>query len=381
MEIFPAVAIGGPPHVGKSVLAYSLSQALRARGVQHYVLRAYPDGEGDWANEAQQALVRRIRVKGWGSPQWVARVCRDIRSRHLPLIVDVGGRPTPWQEAVLGCCTHMILLHRDAASRREWQHRARRHGLPLLADLRSDLHGRQVVEAEGRVLRGVITGLERGTTATGPTFDALVERLCLLFAYSPEEIRHAHMAQAPVETVVDLDRLARAVGADPLHWQPGDLPAVLRYLPSRKPLALYGRGPSWLYAAVALAADPAPFYQFDVRLGWVTPGVPALGSAEAAGPLFVEVKPRKDHARLEVSIPGEYLDYAEAQRAIVPRAPSGQGIVLSGKLPLWLWTGLALAYRRAPWLAVYQPQQAQHAVVVHSRARGVRPGDLVTSAT
>ena len=44
MELFPAVMIGGPPHSGKSVLAYSLTQALRARGVAHYVLRAYPDG-------------------------------------------------------------------------------------------------------------------------------------------------------------------------------------------------------------------------------------------------------------------------------------------------------------------------------------------------
>lgn len=380
MEIFPAVAIGGPPHSGKSVLAYSLSQALRARGVQHYVLRAYPDGEGDWANEAQQALVRRIRVKSWGSPQWIDHVCRDIRSRHLPLIVDVGGKPTPWQEAVLGCCTHMILLYRDAASHREWRRRARRHGLTLLADLRSDLHGRQVVEGEGRVLEGVITGLERGTSASGPTFDALVGRLCLLFAYSPEEIRQAHMAQAPVEMVVDLDRLAHAIGTDPLHWQPGDLPAVLRYLPSRKPLALYGRGPSWLYAAVALASSPAPFYQFDVRLGWVAPVVPTLSPAETEGPVLVRVEPRANHARLEVSIPGEYLDYAEVQHAVVPPAPPGQGIVLSGKLPLWLWTGLALAYRRAPWLAVYQPQQEEHAIVVRTRVASVRPGDLVASA-
>ncbi|MGC8838612.1 MAG: CRISPR-associated protein Csx3, partial [Anaerolineae bacterium] len=105
MELFPAVAIGGPPHAGKSVLAYSLSQALRTREVQHYVLRAYPDGEGDWANEAQQDLVRRIRIKDWGSPRWVDRISQDILNRHLPLIVDIGGRPTPFQEAILDCCT------------------------------------------------------------------------------------------------------------------------------------------------------------------------------------------------------------------------------------------------------------------------------------
>jgi len=47
MNQFPALMIGGPPHSGKSVLAYSLTQALRARQIDHYLLRACPDGEGD----------------------------------------------------------------------------------------------------------------------------------------------------------------------------------------------------------------------------------------------------------------------------------------------------------------------------------------------
>lgn len=379
MELFPAVAIGGPPHAGKSVLAYSLSQALRARDVQHYVLRAYPDGEGDWANEAQQELVRRIRVKDWGSPRWVERICRDILNRHLPLIVDVGGRPTPWQEAILDCCTHLILLHRDEGSRREWQNLARRRGLPLLADLRSELHGEQAVEDRGHILRGVVTGLERGTTASGPAFEALLERLSLLFAYSPEEIRQAHMAQAPVETVVDLARLARALGTDPDRWRPGDLPHVLAYLPEGVPLGLYGRGPAWLYAAVANLTPPSPFYQFDVRLGWVGPPALTFGGESREGPLHVQVYDRENHIRLEVSIEESYLDYAEAQGVALPAVPQEKGVVLSGKLPLWLWTGLALAYRTAPWVALYQPQQHDLAVVVSSLVEDTHPGSLVES--
>ena len=37
---------------------------------------------------------------------------------------------------------------------------------------------------------------------------------------------------------------------------------------------------------------------------------------------------------------------------------------LSGKLPLWLWSALALAYAHVPWLGVYQPQQG--AVIIHA---------------
>ena len=51
----------------------------------------------------------------------------------------------------------------------------------------------------------------------------------------------------------------------------------LAQLSAQKSLAVYGRGPAWLYAALALPArTQSPFYQFDARLGWVTP--PSLSS-------------------------------------------------------------------------------------------------------
>jgi CRISPR-associated protein Csx3 len=209
MELFPAVIIGGPPHSGKSVLTYSLTKALRERSVDHYVLRAYPDGEGDWANEADQKLVRRIRVKGDGTPQWIARICRDIASRHLPLVVDVGGRPTDWQEAVFDHCTHAILLTPDDSSQAEWRDLAARHGLPLLAELRSTLTGDDVVQATSPILRGQISRLERGRKASGPTFEALVDLLAGIFAYDDAELRAAHLSLAPTDMVVELSRLGR----------------------------------------------------------------------------------------------------------------------------------------------------------------------------
>jgi CRISPR-associated protein Csx3 len=378
MELFPAVTIGGPPHSGKSVLAYSLTQALRRRDVDHYVLRAYPDGEGDWANEADQALVRRIRVKGQGTPEWIARTGRDIANRHLPLIVDVGGLPTSWQEAVFDYCTHAILLTRDEPSHDAWQSMMARHGLILLADLHSELRGKSTVTDDRPVLRGTLTGLERGDTASGPVFDALVDRLAALFAYDREELRRTHCNLAPVETVIDLDRLALTLEADPNNWQPQHLPRALDYLPEATPLGLYGRGPNWLYAAVALLAHPAPFYQFDVRLGWVMP--PTLHPGlPAAAPLQVHQRPQADHTHVTFAIPRAYLDYSEAKRLIVPSIPLDQGLVLSGKLPLWLWTALALVYRDAPWLAVYQPQWADQAIVVSSHTPERPPGHLVVS--
>jgi CRISPR-associated protein Csx3 len=101
MELFPAVLIGGPPNSGKSVLTYSLSQSLRKRGVAHYVLRAAPDGEGDWFHEAEPRLARQLRIKEAFDERWADRIMRDVQRRHLPLLVDVGGMLTLEQERIL----------------------------------------------------------------------------------------------------------------------------------------------------------------------------------------------------------------------------------------------------------------------------------------
>jgi CRISPR-associated protein Csx3 len=88
---------------------------------------------------------------------------------------------------------------------------------------------------------------------------------------------------------------------------------------------------------------------------------------------------RATHTRLELALPGEYLDYSQAQDLTLPPTPSGKGLVLSGKLPLWLWTALVRAYRHAPWLAVFQPPLGNQAVVIASQEMEPPTGGLVTS--
>jgi CRISPR-associated protein Csx3 len=381
MNLLPALVIGGPPHAGKSVLAFSLSQALRSREVAHYVLRAYPDGEGDWSNLARQELVRAIRIKGQGTPEWTRRICRDIAHRHLPLIVDPGGRPTDWQEAVFDQCTHAILLSPDDESHPAWTVIFGRHSLPIIADLRSELQGANALQDAGSMLRGTLAGLERGQMAGGPAFEALVERVSGLFSYSLSELRDMHLSQAPVELVIELSRLGRTLKAldSASEWLAQHLPRVLDYLPPATPLGLYDRGPNWLYAALALYAHPEPVYQFDVRLGWIRPPVLGLGQPAQDAPLQARLHQRPDHTRIELTLQDAYLDYGEAEGLCVPPAPAGGGIVLSGKLPLWLWTAISLAYESAPWLGIYQPRLHDQAVIVKSHTE-LTVGQTVCSA-
>lgn len=361
----PAVAIGGPPHSGKSVLVYSLTQALRALDVAHYVIRAYPpDGEGDWFLEGDPETVRPFRRKGAGSEAWLAPLVRDIAQRHLPLVVDLGGMPTPDQEAALDVCTHAVLLVRqcmtggtlvrDVEVHRAWSQRFGRHGLVLLADLDSVLDGVSVLEGDEPIITGTLAGLERGTRAEGPVMAALVSRLADLFRDAGAGLARHHLATAPVELAVDLAALARTLTIDPLAWPPEVLPRVLAYLPEGEPLAIYGRGPNWLYAAIAIHAFPAPFYLFDVRCGWVRAPDLAAGAPDSGAPVTVAVTDRDGTMWLDIGLRDAYVDRAEVQGLHVPdiAAPT---VILCGKLPQWLWASLARTYagRR---VAVVQPQ-------------------------
>lgn len=372
----PAVAIGGPPHSGKSVLTHSLTRALRQQEIPHYVIRAYPpDGEGDWFQAGDQTFVRHVRVKGAQSGAWLPLLIRDIAQRHLPLLVDMGGLPTVEQEALLDACTHAVLLTRDAASHQAWQTRTARHGLVLLADLQSDLTGVPRLETKTPVLRGTLTGLERGTTASGPVFTVLVERLAALFSPVAQGLRRRHLRQAPVELAVDLEQLAAHFDLDPQVWPPGALPQVLDYLPAGRPLGLYGRGPNWLYAAVALQAAPAPFYLFDVRLGWIR--APRLAHAESAvaDRWSLTSKRLSPGILWEIQLVDAYLDYREVVQFRLPEPPIDRGLILSGRLPHWLWTALVRVSVGTPWMAVFQPQL--HGAVVVQGTGNYTPGTVI----
>jgi len=379
----PAILVGGPPHAGKSVLTYGLTQALRERNIDHYVIRACPDGEGDWSQEIDQDAVRVIRVKGIWTPNFVERICRDLERRHFPLLVDVGGRPEAWQTCILSNCTHsLLLLHpHDERTIQFWRQLVEENGLLPLAQLYSVLEGTSTITSKEVVLQGTLTGLDRNTIAHGPLFDLLVERVASLFSsYSSEELKKGHLASAPAE-VVDLDAFLQMWAPQTKRWTPEMIPTLLAELPTDTPLAIYGRGPNWVYGALAMQTGTQPFYQFDSRLGWVAPPPLQMSTTdEQSSPeLRVRLDEHQDATMLEIDIVTKYLDYTEAEYLAFPPVPVDRGLILSGVVPHWLLTALVRLYSRTgiAWIACHQPQLGG-AVVVTSRTTNHVPGDLIS---
>jgi CRISPR-associated protein Csx3 len=386
MNLLPAILIGGPPNAGKSVLFYSLTVALYERGIKHHIIRACPDGEGNWYQEIHRVLdpeaIRLIKVQSkadW-TPAFVEGICRDLQRRHAPLLVDMGGQPRDWQHCILHNCTHSVLLFHDPANEQTlfWQQLLRSTDLLPMAQLHSLLHGASLLTEETPVIRGTLTGLERGTLAQGPAFDALVERIATLFStYSLTELEQTQLQNAPAEPVV-LPQLLRKFDAGAKEWKPAMLHLLASELPVNTSLAPYGKGPNWLYGALAAQVGEQSFYQFDPRIGWMAP--PTLHMSVEPAPEGITHRLYDDaHGQiLSVKLNNEYLDYLQAEGLPFPPVASDRGLIINGKMPLWLLTALVRLYHATtvPWIACYQPP-LHGAVVVLARTDEYRVGDVI----
>lgn len=379
-RVQPAVLIGGPPHAGKSVLTYSLTRALRQYGIEHYVMRACPDGEGHWSQEAPRQVAEAIRHKGAYSDEFVSRVCADIERRQLPFIVDVGGLPQGEQFQIFRHCTHAILLRRREPAEIDWHEIVERNRLRLLADLISDLEGVPALETQSPVLRGTLAGLQRGSVIQGEPFDSLVGLLATLFRSTSRELCQAHAAKAPTELVLNLPQVLDYIAPGRLDWTPELLPRLLAEIPTQTPLSIYGRAAHWIYTAIALHTQPAPFYQFDARLNWLEP-LPIQEGSDAHPDIMLEAEKHGPFTVLHSTLRSQNLDYSQLHNLSAPTIPINRGLVINGRLPLWLTSSLAIFYRKMgiPWIAGYYPQK-QSAIVVYSRTTEHIPGDLIPIA-
>lgn len=391
MNLLPALLFGGPPHAGKSVLFYNLARVLREHGIPHHAIRACPDGEGNWSYELDQKKVQLIRVKGEWTSEFVKRICLDLERRHLPLLVDIGGRPTEEESCLFRTCTHsLLLLHADQEDNADmWRRLVKENGLLPLAELISVLSGQSSLPTVEPVIKGTFAGLERGSLVSGPLFDALVERITLLFtSYTPEELEKtkqdmasgepgANLNMAPGELLVNLDTFLQAWVPQTRHWELAMIPRLLAELPKETPVAIYGPGPNWLYGVLATHAGQQPFYQFDPRIGWVAPP-PLQISTDTTPAVQVELHTAGSVTILSLHFANDHLDYSQSNQLPFPAIDADSGLILDGRLPLWLLTALVRLYNQAGvlWIACRQVQ-LEGAIVVSSRIPTLAPGDLV----
>ena len=164
------VAVGGPPHSGKSVfLAELYRQLLTRRPSGVFLQRACPDGEGMWSAESDPAVVKEIRRKGNfdnGFMTFTLQSIEALGARFPITLVDRGGRRSAQNAEILARSSHVIILSSNQDENEPWSQFAAEEGAKTLAVLGSRLIKREDGSLDSNVRSVVDT---YSTTCEGAT--------------------------------------------------------------------------------------------------------------------------------------------------------------------------------------------------------------------
>ncbi len=353
-----------------------------------YLLRANPDGEGDWFTRIDPTLAQKLRQKKTFTPEFAQYLHEAILHRHVPLLVDVGGKITQEQATIVRACTHAILLSSTKEGIRQWRAFVEDKGIPVIAELISDLKGKDSLQATHPILRGTLCCLERTSRARpSPVIEQVgrhvVEliRKALRIRFAPKRGRtpqeerlliaralvEKHKQQAPIPHVIDVER-----GTD--QWTPDMLPSFAEKLPTHRPVAIYGSAPNWVYGTIAAQTFPQQLVQFDAVLGWIHP--PHFRLSSEPHPLLVHrMHPLPTHGiHLSLNFAPPYVPIGALQGATLPPLIA-DFLLIEGRLSMWMWTALVRTYIHIPRIYLYQPQ-LNGGVLVHAHDSRSLPGAI-----
>ncbi len=164
------IAFVGPPHSGKSVLLRALYNVLQStlpieqfqRDV--FLVRACPDGEGNWFGEIPLELAVTLRHKSRWDDAFVAQLCGHLdgvaKNKRL-ILVDLGGKIDRYAQQILSRCNHAVIISRDPLAIAEWRGALQASEIKVLAEIESVLENACEVLGQSP-LRMRIGPLERG---------------------------------------------------------------------------------------------------------------------------------------------------------------------------------------------------------------------------
>lgn len=160
----------GPPNSGKSVLLRALYSGLQARlPIEQFqrdvfLIRACPDGEGNWFGEIPLDRAATLRHKSHWDEAFVTDICGHLegvaKNKQL-ILVDLGGKIDRYSQQILNRCSHAVIVSRDPSAIAEWRGALRASEIKVLAEIESVLENVcQVLGNEPLRLR--FGALERG---------------------------------------------------------------------------------------------------------------------------------------------------------------------------------------------------------------------------
>lgn len=359
------VIVCGPPHSGKSVLLANLMRLLPPDSF--YLAFAAPDGEWHWSNFGDQDLVAAVRQKGKFSKNFVNSMVEAIRANEQPLVlVDTGGVRSEANERIFDACDACVILSSKPDEIIAWRQFAAAHKVAVIAELDSVLVGtcEFYPDRGDGVIRGRISGLERGHTIVSPTLEAVAERLRGIIR------SNAEMSEAEATCNVNGATLVSRLGVvdthDPfLGVRPEHLAPALRLTAavSKLPVVRIWNVRAAILASAYAARIPGSIELYDVSKGYIKiPDVTPQGEGFCPGvewevlalPEFTVVKWRTTR----------FITVDDLAQIVPPAVDTARPVVVvNDGPPMWLHATLVRAYARAgcPWVGQFWPVESGRA--------------------
>ena len=347
--------ICGPPHSGKSVFIANLTHNLPSNIA---IIRACPDGEGTWSNNKDQEDVQAVRRKGKFSQEFIQESCDiiDKQPKEVITLIDVGGIMSPENKEVFSHCDSFIVISSDEQKKAEWERFGKEAGLKCLASLSSSLTEREETIIDGDIVRGTITGLERGTfLQDSQLLKALTEKI---YEHNPNALTYDE-EHTKIATITN-EKLRKLTGhADDLEgrWEPSDISKCLSVLGRYQDteVALYGIKANFIAAACVnqLKEQNTEVQLFDMHTRDYLPVV-SLKSGEENDQGDYKLTENKDSVLLEGTSKTDFMDKTNFEKGGVPEIDKDKHIYISGRLPHWALADIINTYPNDK-ISVYQP--------------------------
>lgn len=356
------IVVCGPPHSGKSVFLANLMRQLPPDSF--YLAFAAPDGEWHWSNFGDQDLVAAVRQKGKFTENFIGSMVEAIRANEQPLVlVDTGGVRSEANERIFDACDACVILSSKPDETALWREFAARHHVAVLAELDSVLHGTCELypPASDGVIRGRISGLERGQTIESVTLAAVVERLRQIIRENAEITEGEALCQVNGATLVT--RLGVAdpndpfLGIRPEHLRPAL--SLTRAVAKLETVRIWNVRAAILASAYA-ARIPGSVELYDVSKGYVRiPDAAPQGDGFCPGVEW-EVLPLPEFTLVKWKNT-RFITVDDLRQLVPPGVDVTKPVVVANDgPPMWLHATLVRTYSRAgcPWVGQFWPVES-----------------------
>jgi hypothetical protein len=322
-----------------------------------------PDGEWHSSNEANQELVRETRQKGQFTDDFANNIVKAIASAEQRLVlVDTGGRRSEANERIFSACDGFIIISSSKEEMVEWRKFGEAQGCKCIAEIDSVLHGTCELypEADDKIIRGRISGLERGQVVKSPVLDAVAKRLREIISANAEMTEAELLANINGAKLVDhlgiTDCSDPYLGVRPWHTAPAlKLVNAARKLET---VRIWNVRASFLSCAFTTAL-PGAVELFGVSEGYVRlPEV--VPSGNGSSNLEWEIFELPEYTLVKYRKEGFFTKDMLAE-VVPPAVNTCKGVVLSTDgPPIWLDATIARSYAKAgvPWIAVFVPVES-----------------------